>query len=347
VKVLLTGAFGNVGSHTLPQLVARGHRVRCFEQSARANRRYAKALPPVAEVFWGDITDASAVARAVEGVDAVVHLAAMIPPAADERPDRAREVNVGGTANVIAACRAQPTPPRLLFTSTLDVHGHTLDREPPRHVDDPLVATNPYTEHKIACERMVRESGLDWAVFRFADIPVLGIRKAHPIMFEIGLDNRIEALHADDAGLAIAKALETPAVWGRILFVGGGASCQLTYREYLRRLLKAMSIDALPESAFSRAPYATDWLDTTESQALLDYQHHDFDDIAVAIAVSLGWRRHLVPLIRPIARAAMLRLSPYYPRTRGCAGWGGHEHPADGRLVGLGRIGPRAARTPR
>jgi nucleoside-diphosphate-sugar epimerase len=328
VNVLLTGAFGNVGSHTLPQLAGRGHRVRCFDRPTRANRRHAKALPPGAQVCWGDITDPQAVAHAAEGVDAVVHLAAMIPPDADEQPGRAREVNVGGTANVITASLAQATRPRLLFTSTLDVHGHTLDREPPRHVDDPLVATNPYTEHKIACEGMVRESGLPWAIFRFADIPVLGIRKAHPIMFEIGLDNRIEALHADDAGLAIANALETPAVWGRVLFVGGGATCQLTYREYLARLLRAMSIDALPEEAFSRAPYATDWLDTTESQALLDYQRHHFDDIAAAIAAGLGWRRHLMPMVRPLARAAMLRLSPYYARTRGV-------------------LQPRAARPPR
>ena len=162
-------------------------------------------------------------ARASAGVDTVIHLAAMIPPAADEQPDRARAVNVDGTANIIAACRAQPEPPRLLFTSTFDVHGFTLDKPPPRHVDDPVMATNPYTAHKIECEAMITESGLAWSILRLADVPILGIRDPHPIMFEIGLDNRIESLHADDAGLAIANALDTPAVWGRVLFIGGGA----------------------------------------------------------------------------------------------------------------------------
>ena len=118
-----------------------------------------------------------------------------------------------------------------------------MDKPPPRHIDDPMVATNGYTAHKIECEAMIRESGLRWCIFRLADVPILGIRDPHPIMFEIGLENRIEALHADDAGLAIANALETPAVWGRVLFVGGGASCQLTYREYLTRMLAAMGID--------------------------------------------------------------------------------------------------------
>ncbi len=312
MTILLTGATGNVGSHTLPELLRRGHDVRCLTRLTTANRR--AAAQHKAETVWGDITDPDAVARAIAGVDTVIHLAAMIPPAADEQPDRARAVNVDGTANVIAAGQAQSEPPRLLFTSTFDVHGFTLDKPPPRHVDDPVMATNPYTEHKIECETMIAESGLAWSILRLADVPILGIRDPHPIMFEIGLDNRIESLHADDAGLAIANALETPAVWGRVLFIGGGLSCQLTYREYLTRLLAAMGVDPLPEEAFSDAVYATDWLDTEESEALLHYQRHTFDDIAEAIAASLGWKRRLASVASPLARAAILRLSPYYGR---------------------------------
>jgi UDP-glucose 4-epimerase len=312
MTILLTGATGNVGSHTLPELLRRGHDVRCLTRLTTASRR--AAAQHKAETVWGDITDPDAVGRAFAGVDTVIHLAAMIPPAADEKPDRARAVNVDGTANIIAACQAQPQPPRLLFTSTFDVHGFTLDKPPPRHVDDPVMATNPYTEHKIECEAMIRESGLVWSILRLADVPILGIRDPHPIMFEIGLDNRIESLHADDAGLAIANALDTAAVWGRVLFIGGGASCQLTYREYLTRLLAAMGVDPLPEEAFSDAVYATDWLDTEESEALLRYQRHTFDDIAEAIAASLGWKRRLASVASPLARAAILRLSPYYGR---------------------------------
>jgi hypothetical protein len=58
--------------------------------------------------------------------------------------------------------------------------------------------------------------------------------------------------------------------------------------------------------------YATDWLDTEESEALLHYQRHTFDDIAEAIASSLGWKRRLVAVASPLARSAILRLSPYY-----------------------------------
>lgn len=291
MRILLTGASGNIGSHVLPELLRRGHEVRPFK---------------------GDVTQSDEVAEAVAGVDTVIHLAAVIPPESDEWPAWAHEVNVAGTRHVIDACQAQATPPRLLFTSTFDVHGRTQGKPPPRRVDDPLMAVDPYTEHKIECEQLIRESTLDWAIFRLTDVPVLGMRKPHPIMFEIGLDNRIEALHADDAALAIANALTTPEVWRRVLFVGGGPSCQLTYREYLTRLLAAMGVKPLPDKAFSDAEYVTDWVDSTESEEILRYQRHTFDDIAEAIAASLGWRRRLVPLVEPFARRAMLKLSPYY-----------------------------------
>ncbi len=314
MKILLTGATGNVGSHTLPELVRQGHQVRCLTRLSGANRRWAQQVGPGVEVAWGDITDPASVAKAAEGTEAVVHLAGIIPPTSDEKPELARQSNVDGTRNVIAACLVQPVPPSLLFSSTLDVHGHTLHKKPPRRVDDPLEATDPYSAHKIEAERMVRESGLHWCILRLADVPILGIRDPHPIMFEIGLRNRIESLHADDAGLAIANALTTPEVWGRILFVGGGPSCQLTYREYLTRLLGAMGVDPLPDEAFSDKVYGTDWLDTEESERLLHYQRHTFDDIAEAIAASLGWKRRLVPLASPLARATILRLSPYYKK---------------------------------
>jgi len=314
VKILLTGPFGNIGSHALPELLREGHEVRCFDLDTSEHRSAARKHGRRIEAFFGDVRDRAALDRAVAGVEAVVHLAAVIPPTSNDDPAHARAVNVEGTRNVLGACASLPAKPRVLFASTFDVHGHTLKKPPPRQVTDPLIATDPYTEHKIAAEELVRTSGLPWCIFRFSDVPVLGLRDPHPIMFEIGLDNRIEALHADDAAVAIARALRTPEAWGRILFVGGGPSCQLTYREYLTRLLDAMGIGALPEEAFSKAEYATDWIDSSEAQKLLRYQRRSFDDIVADVAACLGWKRRLVPVAAPVVRRAILELSPYWAK---------------------------------
>jgi nucleoside-diphosphate-sugar epimerase len=312
VKILLTGPFGNVGSHTIPELLREGHQVRAFDLDGPETRKAAKELGKKVETVWGDVRDARAVALAVEGVDAVIHLAAIIPPGSDEDPARARAVNVDGTANVVKAAQGRSRKPKLLFISTFDVHGRTQSRPPPRKVTDPVVATDVYTESKIAAEALVRESGLEWCIFRLVDVPILGLRDPHPIMFEIGLDNRIESIHADDAATAIARGLRTPAVWGRTLFIGGGKSCQLTYREFLTRMLGAMGMEMLPEEAFTDAEYATDWVDSTESQELLRYQRRTFDDITGDIAKCLGWKKAFVPMASSVVKKKMLEMSPYW-----------------------------------
>ena len=312
MKILLTGPFGNVGSHVIPELLREGHQVRAFDLDTPETRKVAKEVGKKVEAVWGDVRDARAVALAVEGTDAVLHLAAVIPPGSDEDPGRSRTVNVDGTANVVKAAQGRSRKPKLLFISTFDVHGHTQKNPPPRKVTDPVVASDVYTESKIAAEALVRESGLEWCIFRLVDVPIIGLRDPHPIMFEIGLDNRIESIHADDAATAIARSLRTPAVWGRTLFIGGGKSCQLTYREFLKRMLGAMGMEMLPEEAFTDAEYATDWVDSTESQELLHYQRRTFDDITGDIAKCLGWKKAFVPMASSMVKKKMLEMSPYW-----------------------------------
>ncbi|MDI7277393.1 MAG: NAD(P)-dependent oxidoreductase, partial [Anaerolineae bacterium] len=78
----------------------------------------------------------------------------------------------------------------------------------------------------------------------------------------------------------MANAVESAAVWGRVLLIGGGPRCQFYYGEIVQRLLGAMGIGILPEDAFASKPFGTDWMDTTESQRLLRYQQRDLDDYA-------------------------------------------------------------------
>jgi len=320
MNILLTGAFGHIGSYTLEELLQRGHHVRCFDiQQPRTEavaRRFTQRQDPHLEVFWGDVRDAEAVARAVAGQDVILHLAAIIPPQSNEEPELARQVNVEGTRNLLTAAEAQPRPPKFVLASTFDLFGPTRHLPPPRRVTDPVVPTDPYTEHKLAAETMVKASGLTWAIFRFSDVPHIALREAHPIMYEIRPDTRFEVIHPRDLGLALANALECDAVWGKVLLLGGGPTCQTTYGEYLGKMLTAMGIGPLPAEAFTTAEYCTDWLDTEESQRLLQYQRASCDDIVNEVAALLGWRRLVMPLARPFARRSILKLSPYWKKQR-------------------------------
>jgi len=316
-NVLLTGAFGNIGTHTLDELLARGYTVRCFDVKSKANEKAAKRYGKRIEVVWGDLRNSEDVAGAVRDQDVVLHLAFVIPKLSatgvnsEDRPDWARAVNVGGTRNLIEAMKALPAPPRLLFSSSLHVYGRTQDQPPPRTVADPLRPVEHYAHHKVECEKLVRDSGLTWAIFRLpATLPIRMIVDVG--MFDVPLDNRIEYAHGRDVGTAIANAVECEGVWDKTLLIGGGVRCQYTYRDVMRQVLEAMGIGALPAEAFSDVPYSTDWLDTTESQSLLNYQQRTLDDYVQDLMAALGFRRHLIRLFRPLVRSWLLAKSPYY-----------------------------------
>src|SRR5574341_478650 len=177
MRILLTGAFGNIGTHTLEELLRRGHTVRCFDVPTTANRRAARRLARryangQIEIIWGDLRDPAPIAQAVRDQDAVIHLAFVIPHLSatgvrsEDDPQWARAINVGGTANLIAALESLPHPPRLLFTSSLHIYGQTQHLPPPRTVSDPPAPIEHYARHKVECEAMIRASHLKWAIYR-------------------------------------------------------------------------------------------------------------------------------------------------------------------------------------
>jgi nucleoside-diphosphate-sugar epimerase len=316
MKVLLTGAFGNIGFQTLKELLLRGHHVRCFDLKNKANEKAARRLRKDVELHWGDLRCREDVAKAVQDVHAVVHLAFVIPKlsragvGSEEAPQRAWKVNVAGTRNLLDALQRQSPSTKLLFTSSLHIYGKTQDQDPPRTLADPPKPVEHYAHHKVECERMIQDSGLEWAIFRLgASLPVRLI--LDPGMFDVPLNNRIEFVHSEDVALAIGNALEDDRVWGKIWLIGGGSRCQLTQRELVKSVLETVGVGMLPEKAFSNDPYPTDWLETSKSQRLLKFQRHSLQDYLRDLIAKLGYRRHLVRLFRPIIRAWLLHRSPF------------------------------------
>jgi nucleoside-diphosphate-sugar epimerase len=316
MNILITGSMGNIGSSTLAALQGRGHRITCFDLPTRVNRRLAKRLPTDVRMCWGDIRQAADIAAAVVNQEVVVHLAAIIPELShtgersEVRPDAAYQVNVGGMKNLISALQAMPEPASIVFTSTLHVYGLTQHLEPPRSVHDPVKPVENYAQHKVACEALLRESGLRWVVLRLgAAIPIQLVMNS--AMFLIPLTNRIEYVHTLDVGVAIANAIETEEVWFKTLLIGGGERCQLRYGDMLNAFMQVLGQAPLPKRAFNAVDYSVDWLDTRESQQLLKYQQRTYDDYVHALTALLGPLLPLVRWCRPVVRWLILRQSPY------------------------------------
>ncbi len=344
MNVLLTGAFGNVGTSTLDELLRQGHAVRCFDLRTPANERTARRYGDRIEVVWGDLRVPADVAAAVAGVDVVLHVAFIIPKMSatgiesELRPDFAEAVNVGGTRNVIAAMEAQPVPPKLVFTSSLHVYGRTQHLAPPRTVAETPHPIEHYARHKIKCEEMIRASGLDWAILRLAATFPLAL-KLDPGMFDVPLDNRMEYVHTRDVGLALANAVGSDEIWGKTLLIGGGQRCQHIFGDMVARIVGAMGLDMFPGEAFATVPFATDWLDTEESQRLLRYQTRTLDDYLRDMTRLLGPRLPFVRVFKSVVRRSLIAQSPHWRRhlaRQRTSGWAGKTALVTGASSGIG-----------
>ena len=313
MHVLLTGALGKLGRAAIAELVERGHTVRCFDVETAVNRRHARALPAGATACWGDIRDRESVQAAVQGCEAVIHNAAVLPPASEQHPELAEAVNVQGTRLVLEAMAEQPGDPLLIFSSSVVVFGRQQHKAPPRRVDEPLDPVDNYSRHKAACEAMIQQSKVRWVILRIgvALDPTIHDtnRENFRMLFDAALETRMEYVHNTDVAFAQVQALDCADAWRKILLIGGGPDCQITQRELLGSVCEALGIEMFPDEAFTELSFYTDWLDTEESQRLLAYQRHTWAQYSRALSDEFRTVRWLIWPVRPLLRNWILGFS--------------------------------------
>ena len=221
MTVLVTGAFGLVGSATVKQLATDRHRVVATDLDVPANRKKAEKLPSGVFVRYADLTDPAAVDDLLTNVapTVIIHLAAVIPPVCYLRPGVARKVNVDATANLLRAAEKQKSPPRFLQASSIATYGarnpHTITEV--LTSDTPVNPSDIYGAHKVEAERLVRDSTLDWSVLlchqRGVGAQTLG---RQPRITHAGADRE----HADEQPGRHTHQNASPAPHWRAVFAG-------------------------------------------------------------------------------------------------------------------------------
>ncbi|WP_238920467.1 NAD-dependent 4,6-dehydratase LegB [Achromobacter xylosoxidans] len=170
MKVLVTGADGFIGSHLTETLIARGYDVRAFALYNSFNSwgwldQSPKHIREKLDVFSGDIRDPHGVKAAMQGCDAVLHLAALIAiPFSYHSPDTYVDTNVKGTLNVLQAARELGVK-RVIHTSTSEVYGTA--RFVPITEEHPLQGQSPYSASKIGADQLA------YSFYASFDLPVV------------------------------------------------------------------------------------------------------------------------------------------------------------------------------
>lgn len=173
MKVLVTGADGFIGSHLTEELVKKGYDVRAFAYYNSFNTwGWLDTLPADImkhiEVFTGDIRDPNGVRTAMQGVEEVFHLAALIAiPFSYHSPDSYVDTNIKGTLNVLQAARDLDIR-KIMVTSTSEVYG-TAQYVP---IDEkhPYQGQSPYSATKIGADRLAE------SFYRSFELPVAIVR---------------------------------------------------------------------------------------------------------------------------------------------------------------------------
>lgn len=172
-KILITGADGFIGSHLVEKMLEENYEVKAFVYYNSFNSwgwidTFSKEVMKNIEIFSGDIRDPYAVRNAVKGVDAVMHLAALIAiPYSYYAPDSYVDTNIKGTLNILNAAREMGNK-RVLVTSTSEVYG-TAQYVP---IDEkhPFQGQSPYSATKIGADRMAE------SFYRSFELPVTIVR---------------------------------------------------------------------------------------------------------------------------------------------------------------------------
>jgi len=312
VPTLVTGADGFIGSHLVERLVAEGASVRAFcIYNSRGSAGWLDEAPAsirdTVDILLGDIRDARFVERAIDGVQVVFHLAALIAiPYSYVAAESFVDTNVRGTLNVLdAAVRAGVK--RVIQTSTSEVYG-TPDDLPIRETH-PLNAQSPYAATKIAADQLAlayhRSHALPVAILRPFNTygPRQSERAVVPTMLRqllagqreirLGrLDTRRDLTYVSDTVDGFIRAALAPGVEGRTIQLGTGRAETIGRLFEIARVLTGSEAVAVADPARMR-PDASEVLtllsDPSLGRELLGWEART--DLEAGIAATIDWMR--------------------------------------------------------
>ena len=270
---MITGGAGSVGRQLAGMFLAEGRPVRIFDLPFMDFSGLEDE--PNVEIVKGDITDKKSVYEAVRNVGGILHLAALLPPASERDRDKTFAVNVEGTRNIVEALKSHGSKATLVFTSSISTYGDTSKESDPIKITQPQSAIDIYAETKIAGEKVLIGSGVNFVILRIASIAVPAFLEP-PEPWPFTSDQRVEMVHRDDVADAIKSSVGTAEAVGNVFNIAGGSTWRLAGKNYVEDFFNFMGAP-VEMAVYREEPGWNDWYDTVESQKILNYQNRSYD----------------------------------------------------------------------
>lgn len=291
--ILITGIFGTIGQQVANELLKNRYYIIGFDlKNRRTLKRYKSFIKENHQYinnftqYWGDLTKIDQIKRIFEEniINSVIHLAFIIPPLSELKPELAYNVNINGTKLLMELVSNFDKDARFIFTSSVATYGTHSPDDPLITINDDLKSFNQYSNHKIHLENLIRSSTLNWTIVKFSAV-------MYPKM-EISLESRdyaksilpntkVQPVHIDDLAIAIRNLLLKPETTFKSFIIAGSEKNRTHYGNYITKMLSAyrpISENDIPWEKFEAKPYYLHWYDTTESEKILHYQYKTIDD---------------------------------------------------------------------
>lgn len=280
-NILITGASGTVGFEALLQLIdKKKYNITVFDKESKQSREKLLPFKDKINIIFGDISILEDLAT-IKDIDAAIHLAAIIPPVADDFPELARKVNLMGTQNLIQQLEKQSPNAFLIYSSSISVYGDRI-LNPFIKVGDTLQASEGdfYATTKIAAEDSIQNSQLDYTIFRLAAI--MGNHKISKLMFHQPLDTSLEIATPRDTARAFVNGIEKQALLSkRIYNLGGGEQCRASYKDFLERSFEIFGLGSMnfPKKSFAEKNFHCGYYaDGNELEQIVHFRQDSLED---------------------------------------------------------------------
>jgi len=316
-RILITGASGTVGSSLLKQILKEhsDYYITLFDMDKANIRKKLEKYTGNINRIYGDITNPDDVETACMHQDIVIHLAAIIPPLADKKTGLAHRVNVLGTQNIIKALEIYSPGAFFCYASSISVYGDRLEN-PEIRINDTLKCSNGdyYAQTKIEAEAILRNSRLDWTIFRLTAIMGVNNHKISPIMFHVPLNTRIEIATPDDTARAFMKAINKKShLIGKTFNLSGGKECRTTYKQFLIRSFTLFGLGKLnfPANAFAKKNFHCGYyMDGDDLEEILHFRNDTLDIYFQKVKRSIsGIQKFLTQIFGLAIKTSLLRQS--------------------------------------